>query len=170
MSEPKREARRRAIVEAVKEGQPVTPETIGVSRMTLWRDLKSLDALFLAENSTEVRELKKRVGQALLENADNVLTGEIKPDVATAWRGIMSDFSELFGLNAPSRSIQAHVSANVTDRDLQLRKVTHDLDDEQFHTVVKFAASISREKPPITAEEFVAKHTRLLEGEVNDET
>ena len=76
----------------------------------LWRDLTALDNLFVTENSTEIKELKRRVGRALLESADNVLTGDLTPDRANAWRAIMSDFSELFGLNAPKRSESVSVS------------------------------------------------------------
>ncbi len=110
--QPKRDARRRQVVEEIKNGTPKTEiaEKLQVSRWTLWRDLTALDNLFVTENSTEIKELKRRVGRALLESADNVLTGDLTPDRANAWRAIMSDFSELFGLNAPKRSESVSVS------------------------------------------------------------
>ena len=67
MSEPNRDARRRRIVERVKEGE--TRQEImqkeKISRVTLWSDLKALDSLFLTENSAEIKELKRPVGHAL---------------------------------------------------------------------------------------------------------
>ncbi len=120
MKEPKRTARRRQVVEEIKNGTP-KGEIAGklqVSRWTLWRDLQALDTLFTTENSTEVKELKRRVGHALLESADNVLTGDLAPDKANAWRGIMSDFSELFGLNAPRRSESVNVNVEADPQKL----------------------------------------------------
>jgi hypothetical protein len=168
MSEPNREARRRRIIERVKSGE--TREEImqneQISRVTLWSDLKALDKLFLTENSTEIKELKRRVGHALLENADNVLSGDLAPDQANAWRAIMSDFSELFGLNAPSRSVTAHVSSNLTVRDLKLRSAASGLDDDQLESVLKFAKSLPRyiEKPGKDASWFPAPQPKVLEG------
>jgi DNA-binding CsgD family transcriptional regulator len=72
--------------------------------------------------------------------------------------------AKLTGASAPSRAVVGHVSENVTGRDLRLRKVTHDLDENQFESVVAFAKDISREKPPITIEQFVVKH-QLTPGE-----
>ena len=111
-NQPKRTARRRQVVEEIKNGTPKgeIAKKLQVSRMTLWRDLTALDTLFVTENSTEIKELKRRVARALLESADNVLTGDLAPDKANAWRAIMSDFSELFGLNAPKKTESLSVS------------------------------------------------------------
>src|ERR1700691_3570929 len=72
--------------------------------------------------------------------------------------------AKLTGASAPSRAVIGHISENVTGRDLQMRKAVYGLDDDQFATVVEFAAGISREKPPMTIEQFVAKH-QLTSGE-----
>jgi hypothetical protein len=58
---------------------------VGVSRMTLWRDLQALDTKFGAENSERVRELKAKVGEALLKAADEVWQGKVPAEVANAW-------------------------------------------------------------------------------------
>src|SRR5262249_34905261 len=58
--------RRSREVELMKDGKSrgeVAAE-VGVSRMTLWRDLQALDAKFGAENSERIRELKGKVGEA----------------------------------------------------------------------------------------------------------
>jgi hypothetical protein len=159
MSEPNREARRRRIVERVKTGE--TRQEImqneNISRVTLWSDLKALDALFLTENSVEIKELKRRVGHALLENADNVLSGNLAPDQANAWRGIMADFSQLFGLNSPSKSIQAHVSSESrlptpeeNPRFWRFKSCVERLDDVLFEKVCLYAKKLDYERyhPP----------------------
>jgi hypothetical protein len=146
VSEPNREARRRRIVERVKEGE--TRQEImqneKISRVTLWSDLKALDSLFLTENSTEIKELKRRVGHALLESADNVLSGDLAPDMANAWRAIMSDFSELFGLNAPARSISARVDVNPehSDEFVRYREAVAHLNEDQKADVLRYAKSL----------------------------
>jgi hypothetical protein len=169
VSEPNREARRRRIVERVKEGE--TREEImqneKISRVTLWSDLKALDSLFLTENSAEIKELKRRVGHALLESADNVLSGDLAPDMANAWRAIMSDFSELFGLNAPSKSIQAHVSTNPehSQEFLEYRAAVAHLNDEQKADVLRYAKSLPNLwKPPVMDASCFPK-PMLTEGE-----
>ena len=47
--QPKRTARRRRVVEEIKNGTPKIEiaEKLQVSRMTLWRNLSALDALFV---------------------------------------------------------------------------------------------------------------------------
>jgi hypothetical protein len=149
MTEPNRDARRRRIVERVKTGETRKEimQNENISRVTLWSDLKALDSLFLTENSTEVKELKRRVGHALLESADSVLSGELAPDMANAWRAIMSDFSELFGLNSPKTAVVGHVSSanQVTDRDLWLREACSGLDDDELQQVLRFAKGIPRD-------------------------
>jgi HTH domain len=119
-NQPKRDARRRQIVEEIKNGTPKgeIAEKLQVSRWTLWRDLTALDDLFVMENSAEIKELKRRVARALLESADNVLTGDLAPDKANAWRAIMSDFSELFGLNAPRRTESVNVNVEADPQKL----------------------------------------------------
>jgi len=119
-NQPKRDARRRQVVEEIKNGTPKgeIAEKLQVSRWTLWRDLTALDNLFLTENTAEIKELKGRVGRALLESADNVLTGDLAPDRANAWRAIISDFSELFGLNAPKKTESLSVTVEADPQKL----------------------------------------------------
>jgi len=55
--------------------------------------------------------------------------------------------AKLTGASAPSRAVIGHISSlDITGRDLQLRKVTHDLDDDQFHSVVEFASALPRDR------------------------
>ena len=166
-NQPKRTARRRQVVEEIKNGTPKA-EIAGklqVSRMTLWRDLTSLDTLFTTENSMEVKELKRRVGQSLLDAADAVWEGEVPPKVVDAWRGVMSDFSKLLGLNAESRSVVAHVS---TERDatyLKFKKSVSGLSEDQLDQVFRFAVNLPREKKPSVKDEswFPTPEPKLLE-------
>jgi HTH domain len=158
MKEPQRDARQVQIVEELKNGTPKheIADKLQISRATLWRDLRDLQekALLVIAPSdlTEIKAAQLKVFE-LIER--NLIEGTIPTDVAREWRGIRSEISQLLGLNAPSRSIQAHVSANLTGRDLRLRKVTYDLDEDQFDSVVAFARGLSREKPKMTDAQFM---------------
>ena len=146
MGEPNREARRRRIMERVKQGETRKQiiENEKISRVTLWSDLKALDTLFLAENSDEIKELKRRVAQSLIESANNVLTGELRPEQANAWRAIMSDFSKLLGLNAPT--VVGHVTADAADlpRYRVILNAFTGLSEEQENEVLEIARKMPR--------------------------
>ncbi len=123
---------------------------VGVSRMTLWRDLHALDAKFGAENSERVRELKAKVGEALLKAADEVWQGAVPAEVANAWRAIVADFSKLLGLNAESRAVVAHVSVEAEAAKLagyrRFVRETQWVRPEKFHLIWDFVRTI--EEPP----------------------
>jgi hypothetical protein len=165
-NEPNRAARRRRIVERVKSGE--TRKEImqkeKISRVTLWSDLKALDSLFLSENSTEIKELKRRVGRALLESAENVLSGDLAPDMANAWRAIMSDFSELFGLNAPQKHLTARIDAT-TDQSKGMFVEFNRLVARKFQSWDKIVAFIRscpddpEDEPPYLLAEVVDEPT-----------
>lgn len=78
--------------------------------------------------------------------------------------------AKLTGASAPSRAISATIKAPDDPHWWPFKKATAGLDDDQFFSVLTFAESIPRKvTPPITAEEFIAKHTpALLEGEQVD--
>ena len=146
MNEHKRESRRRQVVEKMKDGKPLKDigEELQTSRTTLWRDLKALDNLFITENSEQIKELKRKVGHALLESADNVLSGALLPDRANAWRGIMADFSQLFGLNAPTKSVSTNVNVDARGPYYEFLAHADKLTREQLEEVFRFMDALPR--------------------------
>ena len=117
-------------------------EQLGISRPTLWRDLHK-NAVELAKGNREafVKLRSMQVG-SLIDMAEQVATGEIPPEVATSWRGIMADVAKLLGLNSPSKSMhlvlngQVHVQdPDITDSDL-IAIMTRDFTRDQPQRVL----------------------------------
>jgi predicted transcriptional regulator len=165
-----RSQRKERVIELAQAGatkQEIATE-IGISRQTLWRYLQALDVQFVESNHDAITALKQKVAGEIAQRADEVLAGDLDPKAATAWNGLMLSFNKLLGLNAPSKSIQAHVSANLTDRDLKLRKATHGLDEDQLESVAAFARSLPRKPAVRDASWFPTPEPALLEGGSDD--
>jgi transposase len=168
-----REARKNKVIAGLKEGksQVAIAAEIGVSTVTLWRYLKDLDGDFFADNRKALSDLKRKVGEAQLQRADEVLAGTIKPEVANAWRGIISDFAKLFGLNAEKRAVVAHVSTDKDATYLKFKKAVSGLGPDQLDQVLAFATNLPREPKPVVkdASWFPAPEPKLLkEGDADD--
>lgn len=149
-----RTKRAQRVIELAKTGatkQEIAAD-IGVSRVTLWRYLQALDVQFVESNRDAIAELKKKVAGEIAQQADNVLSGDLDPKAAAAWNGLISTFNKMLGLNAPTKSIQAHVSgARLDSLYLDIRVILQDLDradqEAALSLMVDFAKS--RKKPVV---------------------
>jgi conjugal transfer/entry exclusion protein len=112
MSEPKREARRKKIVEQIKNGGATpTPDEVGCSRMTLWRDLKALqEQAVLTLDAEGLKAIKQQQYQVQLRMKQALLEGVLDPTTITAWNKVRESIARLLGLNAESRAVVAHVT------------------------------------------------------------
>ncbi|HEY4052339.1 MAG TPA: HTH domain-containing protein [Terriglobales bacterium] len=115
-SKAEREARRSKALEVLKENpnasQQQVAEAVGVSRMTLYRDLKSLTLRLATANLAEHQQ-RVEIQEAVLELMEQALLEEkIEPEVANSWRQIRADIADLRGLNAPAKSLSVKVDAS----------------------------------------------------------
>jgi hypothetical protein len=136
---------------------------IGVSRVTLWRYLQALDVQFVESNHDAITALKKKVAGEIAEQADNVLTGQLDPKAAHAWNGLMSTFNKLLGLNAPAKSVTAHVEVNPehSQEFLDYRAAVAHLNDEQRQDVLRYARSL----PNLWTPDMLGPLPQLTEGD-----
>jgi phage terminase small subunit len=120
MREPKRDARRKKIVEQVKAtGAKPTPEEVGCSRMTLWRDLTALqqqgDLKITDRDKTEMVAAQYEV---YLRMEEALIQGTLEPEIITAWTRVRESIAKLLGLNAPSRSESLNVNVDTDPQKL----------------------------------------------------
>jgi hypothetical protein len=118
--QPKREARRKKITEIIKDtGTKPTPEVIGVSRATLWRDLTALESQGqLAISEQDRREMVKAQYEVLLKMERAAVEGTLDPDVINAWNRVRESIARLLGLNAPVRSEAVNVNVEADPQKL----------------------------------------------------
>jgi hypothetical protein len=126
---------------------------LGISRMTFWRDLQSIEARYIEGSSEDVKQFKEAQYKALLQIESAAAEGTIPPDVATVLVRVRSEVAKLLGLNAPTKSIVGHVSGPQLDAlYLDVREVLIDLDksaqEEGLQLLREWAAT--RKKPVIT--------------------
>ncbi len=167
-SKATREQRRSSVVEVLKENPAIKQgdlaDVTGVSLATVKRDLAELRERFSLVTDAKYEEFKKAQLAVFELIEKNLVEGEIPPDVAREWRGIRSEISQLLGLNEPSRSISARVSANALPNygpaahpELwQLHEACVDLNPDQVVEVVRFAKSIRRTAVPGTGYQLPA--------------
>lgn len=111
MKEPKREARRKKIVELVKtNGTKPSPEELGVCRKTLYNDTIALEAQGqLAITEQDRREMVTAQYEVLLRMEKAAIEGTLDPDVINAWNRVRESIAKLLGLNAPQKTITARI-------------------------------------------------------------
>ncbi len=152
-NEPKREARRKKIIDTMKAGEVPTPEALQVSRATLWRDLKALQEQAVLTLDTEgLKAITQQQYQVQLKMEEALLQGVLDPATVIAWNKVRESIAKLLGLNAPSRSIQAHISAKglpdygpAAHPELwKIHEACVDLSGDQIAEVVKFAKGLRR--------------------------
>lgn len=172
----KRKARVIELTQAGATKQEIATE-VGISRQTLWRYLQALDVQFVESNRDAITALKQKVAGEIAQRADEVLDGELDPKRATAWNNLMSSFNRLLGLNAPTKSINAHISANhplpdygpaAHPRLWKIHEACVDLSDDQIAEVVKFAKSIRRVSVVTNPYRLPEWMVPAVEGNVDD--
>jgi transcriptional regulator with XRE-family HTH domain len=138
------------------ESQQDVADALGVDRITIYRNLKKLTEKLVGE-ATEGRLAQLKVFE-LIEQS--LVEGKVEPEVAREWRAIRSEISQLLGLNAPTKSITAHVATQGDGRFHRFIQAAAGLSDGQLETVLQFAAQIGREPlelpagpPPLRLEE-----------------
>jgi hypothetical protein len=139
--------------QGLKPGE-IAAET-GASRMTIWRDLKGLMANVQAKLPEEFLALRREQDAVLRKMEELLLTEQADPELVREWRAVRKDMAELWGLNAPTKSITAHVDA--PGRHHELLEHSHGLTDEQLQLVYEFMDSLPRQKAEITFEGFGQK-------------
>jgi len=113
------EKRRTRLLELKQEGKTtieaeeiLTAEGFPADRVTLWRDLKGMMVKLEVNNSETYLQLKQEQNTILRCMEELLITEQVDPEVAREWRAIRKDIGELWGLDAPSKSIHAHVNAD----------------------------------------------------------
>jgi hypothetical protein len=110
-SKAERAERQTRALELMKQGetQEAIAEILGVSRTTFWRDLQAIEARYVAGSNDDVRQFKEAQYKALMKIEEATANGTIEPDVANALTRIRDSVAKLLGLNAPTKSVTAHV-------------------------------------------------------------
>lgn len=167
-SKDTRDARRAQMIEKLKDGftnQTALAADLSVSRTTIHRDLQQLLVRFKTDNGPAFEEFKRAQLQIfeLMERA--LLEDKIDTDVAREWRGIRSEISKLLGINAESRAVVAHVSAESSPLFLKFRKASYGLTENQMEQAFVYLAALPREKPEVVmdANWFPAPEAKRLE-------
>jgi hypothetical protein len=114
------EKRRTRLLELKQEGkttieaeQILTAEGFPADRVTLWRDLKGMMVKLEVNNSETYLELKQEQDVILRRMEELLITEQVEPEVAREWRAIRKDISELWGLDAPNKSLHAHIDTEI---------------------------------------------------------
>jgi hypothetical protein len=111
MNERKRDSRRKKILDTMKKGEVPTPDSLEVSRVTLWRDLKALQEQAVLSLDTEgLKAIKQQQYQVQLRMEQALLEGVLDPQTIMAWNKVRESIARLLGLNAESRAVVAHVT------------------------------------------------------------
>ena len=147
-SKVERVTRQVRAIELLKSGdtQEAIAALLGISRTTFWRDLQAIEARFVAGTDADVRQFKQAQYQALMKIESATAQGTIEPDVANALTRVRDSVAKLLGLNAPTKSISAHVNTNPEHSPAYLffREAVAGLNDEQLHQVYQFARVLKR--------------------------
>lgn len=146
-NQPKREARRRQVVEEIKNGTPrgELGEKLQVSRWTLWRDLTALEQQGqLAITNEDRREMVAAQYTVLQRMERALIDGTLDADIINAWNRVRESIAKLLGLNAPTKSISATVNVNPehSQEFLEYRAAVAHLNDEQKADVLRYARSL----------------------------
>jgi DNA-binding Lrp family transcriptional regulator len=123
------EQRRTELAKRLSNGERrgALAKELGVSRMTLHRDIRALTANFQADNRSAFAEYREAHLKVLQRMAHAVLEEKVSPDVAGEFRKYQQDIAKLLGLNAESRSVVAHISAEIDPAKLKgYRRFVHE--------------------------------------------
>lgn len=121
--------RRTELAERLSKGERVgaLAKELGVSRVTLWRDIKNLTIQFSDPSPEAFQKYRHAHLKVLQAMAQAVLEEKVSPEVAREFRGYQADIAKLMGLNAETRSVVAHVSADVDPAKLKgYRRFVHE--------------------------------------------
>lgn len=123
------EQRRTELAKRLSKGERrgALAKELGVSRMTLHRDIQALTVNFRADNRAAFAEYREAHLKVLQTMGNAVLEGKVSPDIAGEFRKYQQDIAKLLGLNAESRSVVAHVTAEVDPAKLKgYRRFVHE--------------------------------------------
>jgi|HubBroStandDraft_5_1064220.scaffolds.fasta_scaffold491829_1 hypothetical protein len=137
------------------------------SRVTLWRSIRDLQRRsLLTLDPNDLRTAREAQGKILMKIEESLVSGKLPPEVVTAWVKLRESMARLFGLNAESRSLHLHASANTDALWLRFKKAISGLTDDQLESVFAFATGLAREKREVVrdASWFPAPEPKLLEG------
>ena len=143
--------RQAEIIDLVAEGMSQTEiaEELGVHRTTIYRNTLPLEIDWANANLAKLAPFKKKLVENIAARAVDVLNGEIEPDVANAWKGLMSELAKVVGLYEPTKSITAHINADPTGRFHKFVTAAAGLTDLQLEQVFEFARNLQREQLPM---------------------
>ena len=121
--------RRTELAERLSKGERVgkLAKELGVSRVTLWRDVKNLTLQFSDPSRAAFQEYRQAHLKVLQTMAQAVLEEKVSAEVAREFRRYQADIAKLIGLNAETRSVVAHVTAEVDPAKLKgYRRFVHE--------------------------------------------
>jgi len=171
------EARRTRLLQLKQENKTtleaeeiLTAEGFPADRVTLWRDLKEMMVKLESNNSESYMQLKQEQDTILRRMEEFLLTEQVDPEVAREWRAIRKDISELWGLDAATKSIHANVSGPQLDAlYLDIRAELLDLNDgdKQDALLMMREFAKSRKKPVVVdAMPLQPVERRLTDGNI----
>jgi DNA-binding Lrp family transcriptional regulator len=172
-SKAQRAERQARALDLMKSGetQEAIAEILGVSRTTFWRDLQAIEARYVEGSKEDVASFKKSQYEALIRIESATAEGSIEPEVANALVRVRDSVARLLGLNAPSKSITAHVDA--TENIGPYRKFVlacsglEESQIEQLFVVARDMPRISRPRPePPTTSPLWVKQLKEATDEV----
>lgn len=143
-SKPKILARQTEELRLMNEGEKLKDiaASVGVSKVTLWRDIQKMSLQFAEGNAGALAQLKKMQVGALLQLVEELHDGELSPDVGNSIRGFLDSVSKILGLDAPTK----HLTARVDGTDMRFKAAIAGLSENQIESVYDFARSLAREK------------------------
>jgi hypothetical protein len=147
MNEAKQKSRHKKIIDTMKAGEVPTPESLDVSRVTLWRDLKALQEQAVLTLDTEgLKAIKQQQYQVQLRMEQALLEGVLDPQTIMAWNKVRESIAKLLGLNAESRAVVAHVTADAEDlpRYRVILNAFSGLSEAQVEEVLTIARNMKR--------------------------
>jgi DNA-binding CsgD family transcriptional regulator len=118
--------RQQKIIDMLNQGmsQVQIAEELNVDRITVWRNLSELRKTLSVKNAEELAEYRNAQLAVLELIEEALLLNKIDATTAGEWRKIRAEVAKLLGLNAPSRSLIAHVNskdfvATLSDAELE---------------------------------------------------
>ena len=165
------EARRSRLLELLSQGKTqaeaadiLKAEGFPADRRTIWRDVRSFSLQdanasafdrYRADQLLELAELKAQL-------MDNRIKPDRKVELALS---IIDREIKLLGTAAPTKSIQAHISANDSQPYMDFKRATAGLDDGQLEEVHAFARALPRVEPEKNEAWFPPAERKAIEGD-----
>jgi hypothetical protein len=122
-----RAARKKRVAEDRKIPREVLAKEFGVDVRTIGRDREAISAIVeRAIGPEKLLELRK-LQQLALEAIEDGLKSGLSPDTANALTRVRAEMAKLWGLNAESKAIVAHVTANQNPAEMGMfRRFVHE--------------------------------------------